>query len=172
MVYLKGAKNADGTAYTPTNPAAEHMTYENHQWVLTIEAVLNLLRNDLLSKMKEEDANQFLQEISDEIYTAGMLNPYNDSFDIFEFKAARTPGGRDAIQRAMLAQVKYAIRTGNDMKEWSGKEISEYALRELRKGNSYLVSKMQPKFSILRNPDPTRREFPYTEDPDGWRNGY
>lgn len=170
--YIVGAVNADGTPYSPTNPVSTTMIYEDHQFILKLDTVLNRLRLDLTKKMKEEDAEQFLREISDEAYDFGKDNLNPNAFDVFEFKIARFPLGREIIEEVMLRQVRYAVRTGKDMKEWQGEMLSEYASKAFKDSRMNLLHEGKFGYSVLKNPDPQKVQLPYTEEIDGWRSKY
>lgn len=155
--YIKGDTNEDGSRYLPFDDDNMYYDNERHQYILKESAITN----NAIVFSSNFSFKIIAEEISDQLYEFGGENPYMSAYDLFEFKAARTARGRNGIYKAMVAQLRYATRTGKNLDEY-GDSISKRA-------KSILYGEQSGKLAyagkgLIVNPDST--------DDDGYRNGY
>lgn len=160
--YIKGDTKEDGSRFLPFDDNLMKYDFEEHQYYLKVSGIKTKLGIDLSSLVVPPLTDEIvLEEISDQIYEELYNNPNSDGARNPEFKIARTVKGREGIYKAMIAQLRYAIRTGKNLQEYD-MSISKRALTILRSQNSnYLLSRGKV---LLVNPDST--------DDNGYRNGY
>lgn len=98
--------------------------YDEHRYKLTKEYVLDKTGIDLskvlnpgFSSQPQRLAEQFLDEISSEIYEWVYEQNQNNLYQ--EFVMAKSPDFRVYLQRALLEQVLYVLRNG-DLLQYSG----------------------------------------------------
>lgn len=159
--FIKGDLKEDDSRFLPPSEEADDMVYDfdTHQYVLTTAAVKKNLNLDI----DGEYDSSFLLETSDSVYEYLGTNINRNAYDIVEFKIGRTVKGREGIFKALLAQVRYAHRTGADMMEYDKHGISKRTVDILRSDRYGGLGHRGP-YAYLVNPDVT--------DPDGYRNGY
>ena len=104
----------------------EYMTYslDDHRYTITSAYVLQKTGIDLskvlnpgYSSQPQRLAEQFLDEISSEIYNWVYEHNQNNLYQ--EFVMAKSPDFRNYLQRALLEQVLYVLRNG-DLLQYSG----------------------------------------------------
>lgn len=108
----------------PFDDEALTYNYEEHRYVLKKEYVLDKTGIDLsrvlnpgYSSEPQKLANQFLDELSSEIYNWIYEHNANNLYQ--EFVMAKSPDFRVYLKRAMLEQVLYVLRNG-DLRQYSG----------------------------------------------------
>ena len=90
------------------------MNYQltTHKWELTETEVLNELGYNLTSYLG--DVNQvpfFLKEVSQDVYNWAYKNGLRRNIPIMEYNFALNPIYLETLKNAMLAQVRYALRS-------------------------------------------------------------
>lgn len=98
--------------------------FDEHRYILTKEYVLNktgidlsLVLNPGYTSMPQKLAENFLDEISSEIYNWVYEHNANNLYQ--EYVMAKSPDFRNIIKRALLEQVLYILRNG-DLRQYSG----------------------------------------------------
>jgi hypothetical protein len=135
---------------------------DTHQFYLVLGGIKTKLGIDLSSLVTPPlTAEIVIEEISDQIYEELGNNPNRDGQRNPEFKIARTQIGEDGIYQIMSAQLRYAYRTGENLKEYN-EPISKRAMTLMKSQKyGYLWSRGQV---LLVNPDETAD--------NGYRNDY
>lgn len=113
----------------PYNDEYLKYDYENHKYILTEKACLDKLNinlGELLnlggSANQEREINNFLEEISDFIYS--QIYDYSSQWQIQEYQIAKCPSARDVIMKAMLKQIDYA-RLNGALYQYSGVDVKK-----------------------------------------------
>lgn len=161
--YIKGDTNEDGSRYLPFDDTLMEYDYNIHRYKLRLEGIKDVLGINLTGMIKPPyTANVVLEEVRDVIYEYVLDNPNNHANEIVEFKIGRMVNGRNGIYQAMIAQLRYLIRTGKPLDEL-GNPISPRAMKILR-SEMYNRLAFKGSYAYRVNPDST--------DDDGYRNGY
>jgi hypothetical protein len=161
MRYIQGDTNEDGSRYLPYDD--DLMEYRDHQYYLKTSGIKSKLGIDLSALVTPPLTDLIvLDEISDQIYEYIYDNPNNFAYEVAEFKSARTIVGREGIYKAMIAQLRYAYRTGKNLDEYN-EPISNRAKTILSGEQSGRLA-FKGSYTYRVNPDST--------DDDGYRNGY
>lgn len=106
------------------------------QYVVTKDAVLNnlFLEEQIEEELKNsKKLNSFLMECSDDIYNMIYTYTLNSQKPVREWQLAKDKNYREVIKRALLAQVRYALRSaGSAIKDQHGIDFER--LRSFDKG--------------------------------------
>jgi hypothetical protein len=168
--FIIGDTNEDGSRFLPFEDDLMRYDLDTHQYYLKTSGIKTKLGIDLSSLVATPLTDLVvLDEISDQIYEEIKDSANIDYPDTVEFKAARWIKSRDGIYRAMIAQLRYAYRTGKNLQEY-GDAISNRALTILRSQQYGSLSFKGSSLLVKKNPD--NPALPYLDDDNGWRNGY
>lgn len=126
--------------------------YDEHRYILTPRAVLDKSNINLYERLnvggavnRERVPEQFLDEISDIVYTA--IYDYSSQPAIQEYQIAKLPSARNVILKAMLKQVDYALVNGF-LDQYSGIDLKKNTRLEELSGR-YLAPRAK---SVLSKP--------------------
>jgi hypothetical protein len=131
--YIKGDVKEDGSNFIAFDDDDMKYNETDQRYILKESYLINKLGVDIKSFFRtSKEAEQFLDEQSENVYRKLLTHAhYHLNKEIVLFKIGRTKNGRDTIKKAMTSQVKWSIRTGNDMLE---EDISKNALNDLKSG--------------------------------------
>ena len=132
--YLIGDTNEDGSKYLPFDDKYMKYNIDEQKYELTQASTSTFLNLNLKSKFGDsKEAEVFLREQEDNVMIMLLQSPYNDlNSNNVKYLIARTAKGRSTIQKAYIAQVRWAVRFGKDMME--EEIISPSAKRILQNG--------------------------------------
>lgn len=117
----------------PTDTDNMKYNFDLHKYVLTIDGVKNLLNEDLVEWLQKDEfeANIYLEEISEDVYGYIYDNSLVQTVPIKEYLLAKYISLREVIERALVAQVRYDMRSGGGLlKDQHGVSIEKVVALE------------------------------------------
>jgi hypothetical protein len=154
---------------------------DEHKYMIEINYVKKKLGQKAFGSMGNTEIKIMLDEIKDQIYSHIKSESRRENYDVIEYRIAKKNWrgqyqAREDIIAAMLAQVKYAIRSGGDM-------LGDQHGVNLKKGTAIQdFHEMRRKLEvssrvdrILRDGDEAlimQQELSYSVNPLDYRVGY
>lgn len=158
--------------------------YDAHRYILTADGVkkrigvdLNVVVKSAFIPDKTTAVNQFLDDVSDEIYA--YVYSYNIDNNYQEYLMAKSPQARENLEQAMLRQIQYILTNGK-IDDYIGMNMdfsqvnANHKLEDIRGARAFHPSTIRALSRRLENGQTLlfSGDYRYMLNIDNWRQDY